>query len=205
MRNPKKVSVSDGDWFSKLLDELGRAYIGEISSSNSFSAKEMALLRKGVEQGFVSIKGSKFQLKDEKKHTYSFFTLNREYLVQIAAYVELITEYGYPSERCKFEYHLMDVVVFQKDGSPHIYVEAKKKDDELEKLTNSISKYSDNVPMDAKDRGNDPLRKCKYIVNDKPKYLWLVGPDHRLSFLIEHIETGFHLKKLQELPKYKAD
>ncbi len=113
----------------------------------------------------------------------------------------MITEYGYPPERCKFEYHLMDAVVFQENGSPYIYVEAKKSDNELQKLSDSVSEYSDNVVMDSKDRGNDPLRKCKYIVKDKPKYLWLVGPKYRLSFLIEHTEVGFRLEKLQDIPK----
>ena len=85
MHNPGKVN--DREWFNRLLDDLGRAYVGEISSSNSFSEKELTLLRRGLEQGFISIKGSKFQLEDEKKHIYSFFTLNREYVVQISAYV----------------------------------------------------------------------------------------------------------------------
>ncbi len=196
--------LSDREWFSKLLHDLARVYVGEINNGNSFSEREIALLRKGVEEGLVSIRGSKFQLKDEEKHIYSFFTLNREYLVQIAAYVELINKYGYPLERCKFEYHLMDVVVFQENGSHYIYVEAKKADNELQKLSESISKYSENVPMDVGDRGNDPLRKCKYIVKDRPKYLWLVGPEARSSFLIEHTETGFHLKNLHDIPKHKV-
>jgi hypothetical protein len=161
---------------------------------------ETILFCRGIDNGLIDVSGHNFQVCS-RTVPYNFFGFNREYIVQIAAYVLLITDYEYPKNSCDVEYHLMDVVVF-RDKQAYIYCEAKNTKKDADSLLKEMTKYSENVPMDAEDRGNDPLRKAKYLIKDKPKYFWLISAESRQAFSVEHGKYSFKLIPADDIPKY---
>lgn len=149
------------------------------------------------------IEGNKFILSNNPKSQYDAFTLNREYFTQFAAFMELIEKYGYKIGDCQFEYHMMDICVFQ-NGKPLIYIETKISDYETKKLINEIKeKYSKNLRefQNLPDRGNDALRKAKYIFSDKPGFLKVITPKNSFSYSIKYTEDGFSLHQIDDIPK----
>ena len=159
---------------------------------------ETDLFHRAAEKSLLKLQERSFQIKD--KQPYSMFTFNREYFIQAAAYASLILDYGYPEKDCDVEYHYMDVVVF-KSGKPFVCVEAKVDGRQTELLLEKILSYAKGVPMDKPDRGNDPLRKAKYIVQDKPSYFWLVCSAFRKAFLVNHDVNTFTLSPVPDIPK----
>jgi hypothetical protein len=55
--------------------------------------------------------------------------------------------------------------------------------------------------LDEHDRGNNPLRKAKYIFRDRLQYLWLVTPRNRRAFKISYTADGFSLEPIADIPK----
>lgn len=92
-----------------------------------------------------------------------------------------------------------------KTSTPYIYVETKapKRQSEMESLLRKIEGYAQDIAphLDQPDRGNDPLRKAKYIFKNRPEYLWLFTPMSRLAFTISYLEKGFALKPVDDIPK----
>jgi hypothetical protein len=50
------------------------------------------------------------------------------------------------------------------------------------------------------DRGNDELRKAKYLFKVRPKYLWLATPRRQQSFRIMYFSSGFSLEPVTDIP-----
>jgi len=197
-------------WFKKMLSDAALAMVNEIIDNpkhrRHIEDKEMELIRKGIEIGLIKTKGNLFILKTDFSKKYDIFTLNREYFTQFATLVSLITEYKYPLKDCQFEYNLMDICVF-KDKKPFIYIEAKITDYSANKLYKEINeKYSKDIDLfkNEPDRGNDALRKAKYIFKDKPKYFYLVTPKHKLAFDIKYTKKGFILNKIADIPFFES-
>lgn len=195
-------------WFQKILNKAALAMIDKILNDRGhrrhIEDKEIQLIKKGIKAGIIKVKDNLFTIGKESSKRYDAFTLNREYFTQFATLVSLITEYGYLLKDCHFEYHLMDICVF-KNKKPFIYVETKINDYQAEKLYREIrEKYSKNLDLFEKvpDRGNDALRKAKYIFQDKPKYFWLVTPKQKIAFIIEYTKKGFNLHKASDIPLF---
>lgn len=194
------------EWFKKMLNEAASAMINKViddkTSSRHINEEEMQLIRKGFEMGILKIDGNLFTVNSDIKRKYDAFTLNREYFTQFATLITLISKYKYPIKDCCFEYHLMDICVF-KDRKPFIYVEVKVSWHQAEKLYKEIKeKYSKNVKKfeEVPDRGNDSLRKTKYIFKDRPKYFWIVTPNKKIAFVVEYTEIGFNLREVSDIP-----
>jgi len=194
-------------WFAKILTEGAKNLVEKAVSDNSgrrsFTDKELELIKQGVEKGIIAIEGNKFILSPSPKRHYDAFTLNREYFTQFATFVELIEKYGYKIENCQFEYHMMDICVFQ-NGKPFIYIETKVSDYETKKLIDEIKEiYSKDLLkyQNLPDRGNDPLRKAKYIFSGKPKFLKIVNPKNSFSYSIKYTKDGFNLDQVDDIPK----
>ena len=195
------------NWFKKILTEGAKSLVEKAMSDNSdrrsFTDKELELIKQGIEKGIIVVEGNKFILSNDPKHRYDAFTLNREYFTQFAALIDLIKEYGYKVQDCHFEYHMMDICVFQKE-KPFIYIETKVSDYETKKLVDEIKeKYSKNLQefQNLPDRGIDSLRKAKYIFSDKPNFLKVVNPKNSLSYSIEYNQNGFSLNQIEDVPK----
>jgi len=189
-------------WFENTLQQAASALVKKVINDQSHSRfitqSEIDLIRKGVDQGLIQIDGNLFSLPSQQKRRYDAFTLNREYFVQFATFVKLITELGYNVSDCAFEYHLMDICVF-KEGKPYIYVETKVSDVSSKKLIDELmNTYSPDVTKykDQPDRGIDALRKAKYIFRDKPEYFSVINPVAEYYFKLSYTEIGFVMEKV---------
>lgn len=198
--------LKNKEWFKEMLNKAALAMVDKIiedkSSNRHINEEEIQLIGKGFEMGILKIDGNLFTVQSDTKKKYDAFTLNREYFTQFATLIVLISKYGYPVEDCYFEYNLMDICVF-KDKKPFIYVETKVNNYQAEKLYKEIKeKYSKNVKKfeEIIDRGNDPLRKTKYIFKDRPKYFWIVTPNKKIASTIEYTKTGFNLREVSDIP-----
>lgn len=194
-------------WFTKVLTEGAKNLVEKTISDNSgrrsFTDKELELIKQGIEKGIIMVEGNKFILSNSPERHYDAFTLNREYFTQFAVFVELIEEYGYKIKNCQFEYHMMDICVFQNE-KPFIYIETKVSDHETKRLINEIKeKYSKNLRefQNLPDRGNDSLRKAKYIFSDKPRFLKIVTPKNSFSYSVGYTKDGFNLNQIDDIPK----
>ncbi len=103
---------------------------------------------------------------------------NWEYFVQLAGFRDLVMEYGYPAEWMKFEYHessgSVNVAVdigIKIPGGGVIFVEVKESEAQWKNLITAVQAVGEEgVDLDEPDRGNDPLRKAKYIIGGHPDY-----------------------------------
>ncbi len=83
--------------------------------------------------------------------------------------------------RVNFEDGLMDVSVYDADALVWC-VEVKEKARDLETLHRRLLEYADAVDEAAPDRGDDPLRKAKYLIRKRATYFSLVAVGARLHF-----------------------
>lgn len=201
------VRQNSKEWFKRIMQNAASSLVDRIvdnkNNTRNITDKEIDLIRTGVEEGIIAVSGNVFTLRNQSKSPYDAFTLNREYFVQFATLVELITDYGYLEKDCQFEYHLMDICVFQ-NSKPFIYIETKVNDHACQKLITEIKdKYSKNVTEfeGQNDRGIDALRKAKYVFRDKPHFLCLINPFKKYAFSVKFDEVGFRLVSEKDIPK----
>ncbi|MGA9549270.1 MAG: hypothetical protein WBS14_16560 [Rhodomicrobium sp.] len=137
--------------------------------------------------------------------------LNREYFLQLSAFIALMTDYRYPADRCKFEYDKLDVCVF-KDELPWIYGETKASQREAELLLEKMTeRYGRTAKAFAHEngRGNDALQKVKQIHKySSLEYFWIVTPLKQWAFRILRISddggtTGFLLDPIDDIPRFE--
>ena len=161
-------------------------------------------LTEGIEHGLILPRGRTFTLKNlaPGKGPYSWFSRhnaergpnpNWEYFVQAAEFVRLsrIAE-----RRCltvTFEDHLMDLALY--DGQRLLVcVEIKERASQPEMLVRQLKAYESVVPLSAADRGNDPLRKAKYLVRRRPDYFCGAAIGVRLEYAVHYSGArAFHL------------
>lgn len=207
-------SVSELVQYLEGLREGALAAIGEprrlVPWTPPFAPREAALFLRGLREGVYAVDGTGgFRVPSKPGSAYRLFSdyrsnrslgLNREYVTQLATLAELVLELGHPGERCLIEKDLWDIVVHDAGGRRWIHVETKKVRGELESLLAGLERYRHGVPLDAPDRGDDPLRKSKYIVRDRPRVLWLVSPTWRAAHAVAVEGTAFELTPLAGVP-----
>jgi hypothetical protein len=88
----------------------------------------------------------------------------------------------------RFEDDLMDIGIY-RNKKLWVYCEIKEKSSQAKNLISGIKKYQSANELPNSDRGNDPLRKTKYIVKLRPRYFYLVCIGGRFEFLIEYPEN----------------
>lgn len=136
-----------------------------------------------------------FRLTDSKRggpyNCFSYYPsnktiyLNREYLVQLAAFLDLIDDYGYLPQWMTFEHNestpvaavSIDIGIKLPDGRK-IFVEVKERKDQREALISAVKSLgTTGVDLSVKDRSNDPLRKAKYILSGRPDFFAVYSPE----------------------------
>jgi len=160
----------------------------------------------GLEQGLVIPQGYTFLLKGlaPGKGPYRWFSRfasekrpnpNWEYYVQVAEYVRLSTALAGRGYELTFEDHLMDIGVY-RGGQLVVYCEVKEKSSQATRLMGRMRSYGPGVDLSKPDRGNDPLRKAKYLVTKRPKYFYVVAIGARFEFSV--VYPGGHSFELRE-------
>lgn len=155
-----------------------------------------ALIAQGVDDGTLRVvDGHRFTLAGlaPGKGPYAFFSRyadrgepgpNWEYFVQVAEYIRIRNAVA-DRFRVDFEDELMDISV--RDGEHVVWcIEVKEQAGQLASLLTGIRQHAQSVDDAAPDRGNDPLRKAKYIVRRRPDFFSLVAIGQRLDFHIEY-------------------
>lgn len=138
------------------------------------------LLAQGLADGLIIPNGRMFTLRglDPGKGPYNWFSRyisakepspNWEYFVQVAEFVRLQPLAVSKGMSIAFEDDLMDLALYQ-DEKLVICCEVKERARQIQRLINEIMKYQPAVDFAVPDRGNDPLRKAKYIVKRRPDY-----------------------------------
>ena len=113
-----------------------------------------------------------------------------ELFVQLADYGWLRSIAERYGQRVWLEDRLMDLTVSAGDRLI-LYVEHKEKSAFAEKLLEGMRYYGDTgFKLDDPDRGNDPLRKAKYLVRDRahPIYFGLSSVGYRKLFKVEYAD-----------------
>lgn len=126
---------------------------------------------------------------------------NWEYFFQVAEFVRTRVALG-GSYDVGFEDGLMDVSV-RREGRLLWYTEVKTSRSQIEMLLAKLALLGDaGVPHAQPDRGNDALRKAKYLVRHRPPHLTLVGGEDRRHFDIEYQEpVGFTIVERADGPE----
>ena len=94
-----------------------------------------------------------------------------------------------------FEDSLMDIGVY-KDNKLLVCCEIKEKSSQAQKLIAGIKAYETVIDLTTTDRGNDALRKAKYIVRLKPLFFYLVAIGVRYEFSVSFPESkAFELRE----------
>jgi len=114
---------------------------------------------------------------------------NWELHIQLADYSRIRTVAERHGLTARLEDNLMDIAVYA--GSKLVlYIENKTKKEDAIRLLNRMRDYGKTgFTLDDYDKGNDPLRKCKYLVrNDTyPQYFALSAIGHEQVFLVEYL------------------
>ena len=131
------------------------------------------------------------------KGPYRWFSQNRapsvpsanwEYFFQVAEFVRLSRLLG-DHYVMGFEDGLMDVSVREGDALVW-YVEVKAAAQQLPRLRAELERHGAMVDTDAPDRDRDALRKAKYLVRHRPRYLSLVGGEARQHYDVTYAEPS---------------
>lgn len=122
-----------------------------------------------------------------------------ELFVQLADYGWLRTIAERHGCTVRLEDRLMDLTV--RAGSRLVlYVEHKTTRRTAERLLDGMRRYGqDGFHLDDPDRGNDALRKAKYLIrgNSHPPYFGLSAVNYRQLFKVEYAATGFDWTKIR--------
>jgi hypothetical protein len=131
-----------------------------------------------------------------------------EYYVQLAEYVRLVDLLGVGDLSVGLEDGMMEVSV-RREGDLLWCIEVKEKAVSLEGLKAALLRYGPGVPLDEPDRGNDGLRKSKYLVKHRPPFFSILALDAREDYAVRYpAETSFLLDRLTsaaEIERQLAD
>jgi hypothetical protein len=165
-----------------------------------------AQLGAGIRSGAIDIDGFYFRARGLPSSKGPYKLVGRsdttgapqphwEYLVQLGEYIRLVRLYAGSDLTIGFEDGLMDVTV-RHEGRLLWCVEVKEKARKLAELQAAFERYRDAVPL-APDRGNDGLRKSKYLVRHRPPYLSLLALGTRVDYAVTYPNTtAFELTPL---------
>lgn len=118
---------------------------------------------------------------------------NWEYFVQLVVWLEVRTAMP-DGLMVGFEDDLLDVSVRTSTGDLLWAIEVKEKAAQLTEMLDRLHMLCTGVDLEAADRGNDPLRKAKYLVRHRPPWftLWAIGA--RFDFAVTYPrKNGFEL------------
>jgi len=154
------------------------------------------ILTRGISDGLILTEGLRFRPKDIAPHKgpYQWFSNrdwhggphpNWEYFVHAAEYVRLHRVASSFGLTLLFEDNAMDLAFYDGDVLL-VCVEVKFEASQLPELIRKIKSYELSVDLESPDRGNDPLRKAKYIVRGRPKYFTAVAIGARLEYHVDY-------------------
>jgi hypothetical protein len=190
--------------------------IDERLQENPLTDWELKYWSRGLQRGLIVLNGHWFRMGSGKFSSYSFFVRNehglhvglrRESIAQAAAYVSLITQYGYSRRRVRFETGYMDVAVRNEWGQTVLYAESKASCRTLERLIDHLtSDYREGLPGLAEgENPSDAWQKAGHILRHRPDYFWAVSPQFRRAFKINYLSHGFLLYPLPDIPVAQLD
>lgn len=173
--------------------EPGEAYYDRISRRLPEGLR--TLVASGVTEGLIVPQGHKFTLKGlPRKGPYAWFSKrstpkepspNWGYFVHVAEFVRLSHLADSQGLRVTFEDELMDLALY-REGRLVVSCEVKERASQIEALARGVRVYEAGVNLSQADRGNDPLRKAKYLVRRKPDYFSLVAIGARLEYRVNY-------------------
>jgi len=157
------------------------------------------LLGLGLKQGLIISQGKTFTLKSlsPRKGPYKWFSPgekrigvrephpNWEYFVQVAEFVRLYQIASAKGLVVKFEDDWIDIAIYQ-DGRLFVSFEVKERARKIHELIRGIKAYQQEIDFSAPDRGNDALRKAKYIAKRKPEYFCGVAIGARCEYRVSY-------------------
>jgi hypothetical protein len=123
-----------------------------------------------------------------------------EFVPQLAAYVELIRDYGYHRHRVLFDTperaRQLDLAVLDDDSGVRVLGEAKKESKDLDRLEDGLYAHLDELPEPR--RGDEPRQLAWRLWTTRAEYLWLVGPSDRRAFEVTY--EPLRLERIERLP-----
>jgi hypothetical protein len=184
-------------WASTACDEWGFPQPSEeffTTLKERLPGGLLATIGFGVENGIVLPSGCTFIIKGmpQSKGPYNWFSRdntnrklnpNWEYYIQVAEYVRLWQAFRDEDYALTFEDSLMDIGVY-RTNKLLVCCEIKEKSSQAKKLIAGIKTYETGIDLTSPDRGNDPLRKAKYIVHQRPLFFYLVAIGVRYEFSV---------------------
>lgn len=194
------MSTEDNEakrWLREMMDAAGKDFINRCMGVDprliGIADWEIQWLRHATNEHWIALQGSFIHAPPEKR--LSLFTLNREYITHLAAYAEIRASCA-PGERVEIEYRNLDLVVFSGEHAK-IGIEVKKSSKEAENLISGMLKVLPSPALEGSDRGNDPLRKIKCLLEIRPEEFWVICPDRRWKFRMDYIGSGFELTPIE--------
>jgi hypothetical protein len=124
---------------------------------------------------------------DAGKGPYNLFSrgsapaLNREYLIQIAAFAELVLEHRWPARQVVFEYDAFDLAVLDDAGRVAVVVEAMKDQQGLE---TTLAKMATATAAELSAPPTTDHRKAAGLVRLRPQMFGAVAPGVRRWFTV---------------------
>lgn len=199
-RNPSDFEVLLRGWLDHAAEEWGYRAVADDDVAAVLQRVPpgvRALVVRGYGNGFIQAAGGyRFTLRGlpSGKGPYAWVgkdsrgvpAIHWEYLVQAAEYVRVCEATSGGEWTVMAEDRLMDITVSGAHGVLFWYLEIKEKASEVPALVELIRAYGhDGVADDAPDRGNDPLRKAKYLVRYRPEYFSVSAIGIRMDFRVE--------------------
>ena len=190
----KWTEIACNEW---VYDNVSEEYYERVF--NRLPPGLRSLLGYGIDSGLIVQKGKEFTLKglEENKGPYNWLSrdsskkvpaTNWEYCVQVAEYVRLFDHAERNNLNLTFEDDLMDLSLKQ-DDKLLVCCEVKEKSKQAQALIRGIKKFEDAPHLEKDDRGKDPLRKAKYIVDLRPLYFYVVSIGRRFEYLVSYPEN----------------
>jgi hypothetical protein len=150
-----------------------------------------------IDEGLVISKGLHFQVKDGRgvHGPYQWFSRNRdmrpgpnwEYFIEVPEflrYQHLASKHGM---KAFFESpEEVDVSLRDRSNKTVLICEVKVNPDSILKILSGLKEYERKVDMIVGDRGNDPLRKAKYIVRTRPDWFCLAAIGSHRDFRVTY-------------------
>lgn len=185
-----------------LVSDRLRSWAGAFAREAGLSGEALSIvpplhddeatgLAKALRSHLVDVRpNGEFRLAGAKggKGPYHLFSrgpapaLNREYVVQIAAFAELVAKYHFAARKVVFEYDAFDLAAFDDTSHPALVVEAKRNPALLEAMLTEIRAVG---PEQIGRPTTATQRKAAALARLRPPVFWAVAPGVRLAFDVE--------------------
>lgn len=162
------------------------------------------LLGQGLQEVIIIPQGHRFSLKGlaANRGPFSWFSRysaarepspNWEYFPHVALYSQLYTPLTSRGLALVFHDEHIDLAIYAGDRLL-VYIEVKEKAEKLQALMAGIKRYQTAIDLSAPDRGNDPLRKAKCIINGRPDYFCGYAIGARFDYKVHVSNNSFRLE-----------